>query len=230
MKFIATTLLILVIVSLTCAQEVSREQRLGQIKDLTAQIDKIVQSLLLPSADDIKEAEASGFGVFRLNPREIYGRITSPQEGGAFYSFTTGSHDYQQVAQLLLEGKNISTGFAGADYGLMADLGDIPLADVSPDVKEVSFLLQYKSPTNILDARKEQGRRSDYKEGEVALRSYWPAVLGHVYVLRVITFRHADTLVTFKLMRKDTDGSLIIYWRKLADFPKPELDPSIKER
>jgi hypothetical protein len=215
--------------SLALTQELSREQKLGQIKELNAQIDKIVQDLLLPSPGDIKEAETSGLKVFRLNPREIYGRIAVPSEGGSFYSFTTGSHDYQQVAQILLEQKGLSTGFAGANYGLMADLGDIPLSDVSENIREVNFLLRYKAPTNILEARTEQRKRGDYREDGMTFRGYLPAALGHTFVLRAIDFGRADTLVTFKLIRKDTDGSLIIFWRSLADFPKPQLDPSIKE-
>lgn len=155
MKTSFTALLLFLIVAATFAQDASREQKMEQINDRNAQIDKLVQDLLMPASGDIKEAESSGLGVFRLNPRETYGRITVPQEGGSFYSFTTGSHDYQRIAQILLERNRLSTGFAGANYGLMADLGDIPLSDVSENVKEVNFLLRYKAPTNILDARTE---------------------------------------------------------------------------
>src|SRR5947209_6130982 len=104
------------------AQDTSRAQKFQQIKDLSAQIDKVVEDLLLPSPTDIKEAESEGVNVFRLMPREVYGRqIAVPQEGGACYSFTTGSHDYQKIAQIMLERNSLKTGFAGANYGLMGD-------------------------------------------------------------------------------------------------------------
>ncbi|HJS52679.1 MAG TPA: hypothetical protein VJ781_12325, partial [Pyrinomonadaceae bacterium] len=53
--------------------------------------------------------------------------------------------------------------------------------------------------------------------------------IGNTFVLRAISFESADVLVAFKVMRQDTDGSLIIFWKQIADFGKPRLDPNIRE-
>jgi hypothetical protein len=208
------------------AQDISREQKFRQIKELNAQIEKLGEELLRPAPTDLKDAETLSVKVFRLMPRE-----TNERQMGhsSFYSFTSGSHDYQKIAQILLEQNALSTGFAGADYGLIGDLGNISLADVKNEIPEVDFLLNYKAPTNILDARIEQRKRGDYRVDNFTLRAHLPAVVGHTYVLRAISFRNADILVALKIIRKDTDGSLIVFWKRLADFPKPELDPNIRE-
>lgn len=42
--------------------------------------------------------------------------------------------------------------------------------------------------------------------------------------MRAISFDEADTLVAFKIHRKDTDGSLIIFWKLIKDFEIPKLE------
>ncbi len=230
-RLLVAVFLLMVMNTLLFPQEALREQKLRQIADLNDQINKIVEELLQPSPADVKAAESEGVKVFRIMPREIYARrIIMPQEGGAFYSFTTGSHDYQKTSQILLEGNSLQTGFAGADYGLMADLGNLILLGVGPEIPEVNFLLKYKAPTNILDARVEQQKRGNYPVDNFVLRARLPVSVGHSYVLRAISFGRADVLVALKVMRKDTDGSLIIFWKPLAEFEKPELDPNIREK
>jgi hypothetical protein len=41
--------------------------------------------------------------------------------------------------------------------------------------------------------------------------------------LRAISFDDADILVAFRIHRKDTDGSLIIFWKLLETFEIPHL-------
>lgn len=237
MRSVYLLLAVAFVSSVAVGQDPARDQKLAQIKAINSQIDvlnskigKIVQDMLLPSDSDQRNADAAGVRVFRLNPRETYGQTVVPQGGGSYYSFTTGSHDYQKTAQISLEQNNLRTGFAGADYGLMSDLGDLPLQNIGPQTPEVAFLQGYKAPGNILDARVEQRRAQEYKAEALFFKFYWPAVVGHTYVLRAITFGEADTLVAFRPVRKDIDGSLIIQWRPLADFDKPQLDPKIREK
>jgi len=229
MKCLLIALVVAVWCSTAFTQDLSREEKLAQIKDLNAKIDKIVGDLLSPSADDLKQAASEGCRAARINPRETYGRIAVPQEGGSFFSFSTGSHDYQGVSQLLLEQNYLSTGFAGADYGLIGELGDIPLSDVDEKNPRVAFLMRYTAPGNILDARVEQRRSGQYVAGNLVFHSRVKALIGSTYVLRTISFDQADTLVAFRTIRKDTDGSVIIFWKTLAEYPKPTLDRNVKE-
>lgn len=56
----------------------------------------------------------------------------------------------------------------------------------------------------------------------------------HTYILRSISYERFDVLVAFRMVRKDTDGSLILLWKKLKRIPHPVPDPpastAIRER
>ena len=204
----------------------SREQKLAQIKELNAQINKIVDDLVTPLAPDVQQAESEGAQVFRLNPREIYGSFAAPQGGGCYYSFSEKSHDYQHTAQIELQQGYLSVGFAGADYGFMIDLGERGMTDISEETPEVKFLYNYAAPSDEPVARAEYRKLQKYEAEGFIYKNRFPAVVGHSYLLRAITYSRSDTLVALRIIRKDTDGSLIIYWKPLKTFDKPELKPN----
>lgn len=205
------------------AQELSRQQKFEQIGILNKQAETIMNDLLRPTPSDIEAASADGLNVFRIMPRELYGRVTTPQQGGAYYSFSTGSHDYQKIAQVGLEQNSLKVGFAGADYGFIGDLGTVPLSDIDHSTVGVSFLAAYKPPKLMADIRSEQRRSNSYETAEFKYSSYVRATVGHSYVLRAISFDRADILVVFTVVRKDDDGSLIVFWKQIADFGKPYI-------
>ncbi len=207
-------------VSIAAAQELTREQKLQKIDELNNQIKKLENDVIAPSAKDLKQAQKEGFNAARIIPRESDYKFTF-QGGGSFYSFTTGSHDYQKIAQIGLAQNNLDVGFAGADYGFINDLGEIPLADITDEKAEVNFLVNYKPPTDEATIRIEQRRAGDYKVDNISYKNSLPAIVGHSYVLRTIIFGSADILVAFKVYRKDTDGSLIIFWKTIKNFEKP---------
>jgi hypothetical protein len=43
------------------------------------------------------------------------------------------------------------------------------------------------------------------------------------YLLRSIDYNATDILVAFKVVRKDIDRSVIIVWKLLKKYPKPDL-------
>ncbi len=209
--------------SLVFAQEITREQKLQKLNELTAQVSVLEQDILSPDTNDIIRARKENFEVFRIMPREKYDRKLSIQGGGSYYSFTTKSHDYQKIAQIGLEQNNLRTGFAGANYGFIADLGENSLAEVTTDSAEANFLVNYKPPTNESDVRIEQQRTRNYETAGISYKNAVPAVVGHSYVFRTISFGDADVLVAFNIHRKDADGSLIIFWKLLENYEKPLL-------
>lgn len=209
--------------SIVFGQELTREQKLQKINELHGQINSLELDVLTPDAKDLSRARKEGHGVFRIMPREKYDRKLTIQGGGSYYSFTTKSHDYQKIAQIGLEQNNLKVGFAGADYGFIADLGEIALADVTGDTAEANFLINYKPPTNEPEVRIEQRRAHKYETDGTLYKSRLPAVVGHSYVLRAISFEEADVLVALKIHRKDADGSLIVFWKLLENFEKPLL-------
>lgn len=210
--------------SLAFSQELTREQKLQKIDELNNQIKSLEADVLLPAAEDLKQAEKDGFEVFRIMPRERYDHKLTVQGGGSYYSFTTKSHDYQKIAQIGLEQNYLRVGFAGADYGFIADLGNIPLASVTKETGEINFLVNYKPPTKETEVRSEQSKSHNYETETATYRRNVAVSIGHTYALRAISFDDADVLVAFKIHRKDADGSLIIFWKLLEEFEKPRLE------
>lgn len=209
--------------SFAFAQGTTREQKLQELKELNAQISILEQDILSPDRKDIIQAQKENVEVFRIMPREKYERKLAIQGGGSYYSFTTRSHDYQKIAQIGLEQKILKTGFAGADYGFIADLGKISLADVTKDSSEANFLVNYQPPTNETEIRAEQQKTRNYETAGISYKNAVPAVVGHTYVFRAISFDRADVLVAFSIYRQDADGSLIVFWKLLENFDKPLL-------
>ena len=163
-------------------------------------------------------------GLVRLLPRERYaGKLTLPG-GGAYYSFTMLSHDYQQGAELELAQGRFRTGFAGADFGFMAPLGDVPLERITLDHAGVSPLAAYVPPSREPEARQQQRLGHEgMAAGGYTYRGAAPVRPRTGYVLRAISYGRADVLVAFRIAREDVDGSLIVQWKTLRRFPTPQL-------
>jgi hypothetical protein len=156
-------------------------------------------------------------------PREKYDRKLTINGGGAFYSFARKSSEYGHGSDISFSQNFLSVGFAGADYGFIYDLGETLLADVSKENREVNFLSDYKPPTSEPEIRVEQRKAYDYEVNGISYKSRVPNIVGHTYILRSINFDQWDILVAFKVHRKDTDGSLIIFWKLLKNFEKPKI-------
>lgn len=188
--------------------------------------NSLAKNILSPLEQDISEAKRQGFEVFKILPRGKYsyeGNEIAVRSGGAYYSFVKKSHSYDETPQMELQKDNLLVGFAGADYGFIADLCEISLTNITEGIAEVDFLINYKPPTNEPEVRIEQRKADNYEAKNVSYKNYIPAVVGHSYVLRSINFREADTLVALKVYRKDADGSLIIFWKTIKNFEKPLL-------
>jgi hypothetical protein len=49
------------------------------------------------------------------------------------------------------------------------------------------------------------------------------AAPGRTYALRSIVYEESDVLVAFRALRKDDDGSFVLLWKILENYPKPSL-------
>jgi len=214
---------VLLFVSMSGAQELTQEQKLEKINLLRSQIDIFEKNILLPTENDVKEAEKQGFSVFRIMPRETYDNKLTIRGGGAYYSFTRKTHEYGYGSDIELQQGNLSVGFAGADYGFINDLGAIPLADVTKETNAAIFLAGYKPPTIESEVRSEQKKARNYEAEGITYKENVPAIVGNTYIFRSINFGNSDVLVALRIHRKDTDGSLIIFWKMIENFEKPVL-------
>jgi hypothetical protein len=159
--------------------------------------------------------------------------------GGAYYSFYHLSHEYGFGSDLELStitkyygpkemppDHNFQTGFAGADYGLMTNIGDVPIESVSRDDPSGEFMLNYRPP------REEQRARCEYRMLGAGLQyggrlyaNRMPIQTNSTYLLRSINYETSDVLVAFRVVRQDPDGSVTLVWKLLKNFNRPTLDP-----
>jgi hypothetical protein len=116
------------------------------------------------------------------------------------------------------------TGFAGADYGFLANLGKVPLDKVTLEHEGVKFLASYVPPSAEPEARAEfQRARSGIGKAGFGYRSTLPVLINNTYVLRSINYNRSDVLVAFHVVRMEGDASVMLLWKRLKRFSKPEL-------
>jgi hypothetical protein len=79
-------------------------------------------------------------------------------------------------------------------------------------------------------ARDEAQARAEHREIQTGRILYGatytnrlPVKVGSTFLLRSINYGDSDVLVACRVVRKDSDGSVIIAWKLLKKFPKPEL-------
>ena len=225
----------LALVLLLCIASVAQSQDRGKIErdieTLREQLKQRELEFLSPSpADSAQFVEFLGqrdTGLARLLPREKYGEKLTVRGGGSYYSFTRQSNSYDSNPQIGLERDNLYTGFSGADFGFLTSLGEIPLESVGLDHESVKYLAEFAAPTLEPEAR-EQYRRSSagFEIGRTRYKARLPVIVGGTYILRSLSYDRFDVLVAFRVVRQNTDGSLIILWKKLREFSTPYLTRS----
>ena len=214
------------------AQADARAQAAAEIEALRAQITSKEAVLLAPSKEDLKAhalfLAQPRTGLVRLLPREKWDGKLSMRGGGAYYSFTRRTHEYGRGSDLELQMDYLSVGFAGADFGFMSNLGDTPLELLSTDAEAVRFAASFKAPTLEREAR--AAHRSFWeprREGESVYLSRLPVSVGSTYVVRSIVYDDSDVLVAFRILRQDSDGSVVLLCKILEEFPKPVLERNV---
>jgi hypothetical protein len=223
MRFLLFTFLVVLVLSAATSAQ-TRQQALQDIAKLKEEAIRLEKIVLSPDKDDIDLADKEKVNVFRILPRETYRNSLFVREGGAYYSFTVQTHNYDRTSQIGFERNILHVGFAGVDYGFMSDLGEISLAEVGEKNRSFNFLNDYQPANNEPQGRIEQRRTSiGFEDNGTLFKNSFPAKVGHTYFLRAITYDEADVFVAFKVHRQDTDGSLIIFWKLIKQFDKPIL-------
>ena len=89
----------------------------------------------------------------------------------------------------------------GLDYGFMADLGDVPLEQVTLQSSVVpEFFVTYRPPTQLAALQTDQrqflvGRQTD-APGEQTLQSQLPLRLNHTYVARLVQYELPEAIAS----------------------------------
>jgi len=192
---------------------------------------------LAPSKDDRMALKpflrGKNTGLIRLLPRQHWHSNTAPVQqqlklrgGGSYYSFAYLTHLYGYGSDIELSDGKLSVGFAGADYGLLINLGDQPLEQITLEDMRVHPLASYSPPRPESEARQEYQRLGS-KEGLMldgqVYRRRLPVSESATYLLRSISYSRSDVLVAFRVIRTDADGSVVIAWKLLKRYSPPKL-------
>lgn len=215
--------------SVARAQSADRAKAAAEIESLREQIKAREAVLLAPAPEDrTRYAEflaQPDTGLVRLLPREQWDYKLSTRGGGAFYSFARLTHEYGYGSDIMLTQGEFAVGFAGADFGFLVNLGDVPLSGLTGESDGVKFLSDYSAPAADAAARAAFTSAGEgVRSGDWLYKSRLPAEARRTYALRSISYNTSDVLVAFRVVRKDEDGSVVLLWKLLKKFPKPVLE------
>jgi hypothetical protein len=199
------------------------------------------KGLLAPSEQD--RASYSDFlrqpntGLIRLLPRKFLNghpeQSKTPLKvrgGGRFYSFFYLSHDFAADLELTTDLICKGTGngvldceyphkLSAASYGMLTNLGNVTLEDVTTNDRRASFMLAYDPPRAQPKARCDMllFRNGVTVDGQL-YKAGLPIQVNATYLLRSIDYGQSDVLVGFRVVREDGDGGVTIAWKLLKQF------------
>lgn len=216
-----------------CAQEPSRSQKIEELKKLTSQLeelksqiekieeqrDEISVDLLGVTETDREAAGQIGAKAVRLFPDGLMNNlIYAPDEVGfSVYSFTEIA-DYYFAPRI--EYKNNSLEFLKEEkenLGFIANITDTSIETVTEQSREFIALAKYQPPAEIKDIK------SEYVSDKLTFGSKVSIGVGKTYLARIIRLGEADAIFALKVYRQDTDGSIILFVKKLKSFDAPHL-------
>jgi RNA polymerase sigma-70 factor (ECF subfamily) len=204
----------------------STDELIARREALSARATKMI--LDVPESLDpafAKYALQRDGGLARIAERSRWDSLLSIDGGGAFWSFTQRSNDYQKEAQLAFEQGRFSSGFGGADCGYVLDLGETALDQVSErarlasldehDQKSFEFLRDLSAvPASDDPAALEIGAQDRWRAAQELKLFGAPAAIGHSYLVRCVHRGRQDVLAAFQVLARD-EGGLTIAWKIL---------------
>ena len=183
--------------------EVARAWKTADLLDLKADIDRLVfERLTTPARAHIKAFEGrKDVSVIRLVRRGLI-KIRSPRGGGAYYSFETRSHDYNEKPDIELQKTYFRSGFAGGDLGAVVPVEARQLQDVT--LEHAPPLLKL-APGKFHAEGRKLGERAHAKKGQV-------------YLIRSVRWNETDLTAAFQVLDTDAYGATLA-WRLLRTGP-----------
>jgi hypothetical protein len=169
-----------------------------------------------PSAADRKAfavfLKQPNTGLMRLVP-DIQKKVTSvanlkaPPVSGFSYSFVKKAYSTFRDADILLWRDQLMVG----GYGLITTLGDEPLETITIAHPSAAYLSSNQPPFDQVEKVKRIGFDVDGKHysREAAIE------LNQTYLLRSIIRKKSDALVALRIVRKESNGSVTIAWKRL---------------
>jgi RNA polymerase sigma-70 factor (ECF subfamily) len=184
--------------------------------------------LVEPAAAALRDPAAVGdgpdAGTVRLLRRELaefaWSTALGVRGGGAYYSFATRSHAYDDHPDVALDNDQFASGFHGGVVGLVLPLGDTPLAalgDRPPTTLATERLAAWDHMWRATPARPEDAAAFRQRAEQLAIADREPARPGHTYLLRRTGQNEHDVLVAFRSLGHDEHGHTLAF-RVLRTF------------
>ncbi len=168
-------------------------------------------------------------------------KYTMPGSGNSF-SFRTGHYRIRHLADLMLAGENFRIPGIMM-HGLMTKIGDVAIESVSLKTLGVDFLSEFKPASDFERAKaiEELVVTGLERDGFIFGRAL-AVKENSTYAMRVVAYdgkvlravpgahynemdfdRRRDMIVAFRVVAKETDGSVTIVWIELRDVDSPKL-------
>ena len=168
---------------------------------------------------------------------------------GTAYSFRVKSHRMLHLSDLVLDKNVIRTGSL-LQQGLMVNLGNIELNEVSTQTVGLKYLFDFKPLTNkeelkSFEEKLSKGIKSDgftygyglYVEDKttfalrsIAYRGKFQRSISGVKYNEMDYDKRTDIIVVFRIVEKDAKGDLTILWKEISrkDSPVIKIDEKNK--
>ena len=156
--------------------------------------------------------------------------------GGAYYSFSKLSHEASTWSDIKFQEGELHTGVNNLTLGLMTMLGDVPLENLDLDNPAVKYISQLALPARYAEYEIHVDKyRSGFEADGNIYRSALSAQLDATYILRSTIYKRVDSVIAFRVIRRDSDGSITLLWKilnklqvkKLKDVPREYTEPSL---
>ena len=189
---------------------------------------------------------AASSRVIDVSSETCFARSTIMGKGSA-YSFREKGYRPRTLADLQLKDNwLIASGYA--TQGILVSLGDVELSKVTLETDAMRFLISFIPAVSVEEADKQLQKLTEGIHAEKHLyRTLLPAAENTTYVLRSIAYRgnfsrsvtapggriwridpiagddRVDTIIAFRIVRRDTDNSLTLLWKELERKNSPKL-------
>jgi hypothetical protein len=147
------------------------------------------------------------------------------------YSFQREAYTGPDYGDISLVDGNLDA-FQSNRQVLLANLGDLPLSDVTLNSESVRYINAFQPNANLGNAQNQFDEiRKGIRNGGVVYSKNVAANVGDTVVVRSIAYpvngfaatKDADRVVVMKIVKKDADGALTLVWKELARQDPPAV-------
>lgn len=224
---------------------------------------ELIRKIIAPHSGDLTKyktfLQESNSGIFRLIPESsasskgsicVGGNCVDVLVSASSYSFRQKDYSDDLVLDIRLKNENlISDGFLA--QGIIVELGNIDLENVSLSSEGINFLINFKPETEILKAKNQYSEiAKGVKFDNYNYTNSVKITENKTYAMRSIAYKYDlnklddlivkqgtddikyralkrdkrdDSIIAFRIIRKEGDGTITVLWRRLSNQEAPKI-------